>query len=639
MDRFSDAESVTRVVRVAHVPALLVALAQATGDLSLLSDDLRPDATRVQEPHGGMSPDQWARGREVAASALEQLLVSGAAAIVHPDDDQLCRMMSFLAGEPVSDEYVQLLHEELGASDEDVRAPTWRKDDIDAERDLRVGIIGAGMSGLVAAHRLHQAGVPFVVLEKNADVGGTWFENRYPGCRVDVPNHLYSYSFFQRNDWPDRFSPQGVLLDYFRRFADELDLREHIRFGVDVVAAAFLEETGEWHLTLRTADGGEESLRVHAVISAVGQLNRPKLPDIDGVSSFGGRMLHSADWDSTVDLTGKRVAVVGTGASGIQAIPVIAESAAEVHVYQRTPSWFMPAPDYHAAVPDEAQWLLRNVPFYTQWYRLSLFWRLAEGALAAARVEEGWEDGGRSVGERNQWLRMLLTQYLESQFADAPQLLEQVLPAYPPLAKRMLLDNGIWASTLKRENVELITDRIERITEHGIVADGELREVDVIVLATGFEASSFLSPMRITGRGGVDLHEQWDGDARAYLGLTIPQFPNLFCLYGPNTNLVANGSIIFFSECEVQYVLGCLRLLLERGAAALDCRAGVYDAYNEWIDDGNARMAWGAATVNSWYRNANGRITQNWPFTLLEFWRRTRRPDEDDYDLLQLVAT
>jgi 4-hydroxyacetophenone monooxygenase len=238
------------------------------------------------------------------------------------------------------------------------------------------------------------------------------------------------------------------------------------------------------------------------------------------------------------------------------------------------------------------------------------------------------------VSVLNEGLRQLLTQYLESQFTDDPQVLERVLPTYPPLAKRILLDNGIWASTIKRDHVELIADPIDEITTNGVVAGGQRREVDVIVYATGFRASEFLTPLRIRGRNGVDLHESWDGDARAYLGLTVPGYPNLFCMYGPNTNLVANGSIIYFSECEAQYILSAIRLLLEGRANALDCRREVHDAYNVAVDEGNARMAWGTGTVNTWYRNAHGRIAQNWPFTLLEFWQRTREVDLADYELL-----
>jgi 4-hydroxyacetophenone monooxygenase len=628
-----DAASVRPLVRHAHLPALLVALAHALGDLSILHDDLRPDAARIQEPHGGLTAEQREASRDVAAEAISLLLEHPAPA-PPPSDADLTRMMEFLAGGPVDGGYVELLREELGASSEDRRAPQWHKAEVAPDRDFLVAVIGAGMSGLVAAHRLRQAGVRCVVFEKNPDVGGTWFENRYPGCRVDVPNHLYSYSFVQRHDWPDRFSSQPVLQQYFRDCAADLGVLDDIRFGTEVQSATYDELDGRWELRTRTADGGTASVRADLVVSAVGQLNRPRLPEIEGRDSFAGPSFHSAAWDASVDLAGKRVAVVGTGASAIQLIPAIAGEVAELHVYQRTPNWFMPTPDYHAAMPETTQWLLDHVPTYSEWYRLSLFWRLAEGALPAARVDPEWRGDGRSVSARNEELRAGLAQYLEYQFADAPDLLPQVIPAYPPLAKRILLDDGVWAAALKRDNVHLVDDAIDRITDAGIVAGGQLRPVDVIVYATGFDASKFLMPMRVTGRDGVDLHTQWNGDARAYLGLTVPGFPNLVCLYGPNTNLVANGSIIFFSECAVQYLLGYVRLLLERGARGLDCRKDVHDAYNAAVDEGNARMAWGAATVNSWYRNANGRISQNWPFTLLEFWQRTRAPDPGDFVVL-----
>ena len=629
-----DRELLSEAVRSAYLPALLVALAQALGDLSLLRDDLRPDPDRVQEPSAGLSREQREAARELAIESLELLTELPARDVPHADDETLRRMFTFLTGQPVTDEYFQLLREELGVSGEDVRSPQWHKDDLDAARAFSVVIVGAGMSGLVAAHRLDQAGVPYTVFEKNSDVGGTWFENRYPGCRVDVPNHLYSYSFLQRPDWPQRFTEQHLLLDYFRDAADTLDLRKHIQFGAEVLDATYREDTADWAVRVRASDGREETVIANVVISAVGQLNKPRLPDIVGRDSFAGVSLHSARWDDDVDITGKRVAVIGTAASGIQLIPAIADEVAELHVYQRTPNWFMPTPDYHADTPAGMQWMLDNVPTYSEWYRLSLFWRLSEGMLAAARVDPGWQQDGRAVSQRNDSLRALLTEYLELQFADAPDLVSRVLPDYPPLAKRILLDNGIWASTLKRDHVSLISERIDEITPDGVVAGGQLREVDVIVYATGFHASEFLTPLRIKGRDGLDLHEQWNGDARAFLGLTVPGFPNLFCMYGPNTNLVANGSIIYFSECEVQYILSAIRLLLDRGAGALDCRRDAHDAYNVAVDEANARMAWGAASVNTWYRNANGRIAQNWPFTLLEFWQRTREVDLADYELV-----
>ena len=629
-----DREFLTEAVRTAYLPALLVALAHALDDPSFLRDDLRPDPARVQEPAAGLSREQRELARELAVRGLETLAERPTEPPRPVDDGTLRQECAFLTGAPISDEYLQLLHEELGLGGEDVRTPSWHKDDIAPDRPFNVVIVGAGMSGLLAAHRLQQAGVPYVIVEKNADVGGTWFENRYPGCRVDVPNHFYSYSFFQRTDWPQRFTPQQALLDYFRDVADALDLRKHIRFDTEVMRADYRADRGEWDVVVRGSDGRVETIAANVLISAVGQLNRPRLPDIAGRDSFAGPSFHSAQWDATVSLTGKRVAVIGTAASGIQLIPAIADEVAELQVYQRTPNWFMPTPDYHADTPAPMQWLLDNVPSYREWYRLSLFWRLAEGMLAAARVDPEWDGGGRSVSARNDGMRQMLTQYLETQFADRPDLLEQVLPGYPPLAKRILLDNGIWATTLKHEHVHLITDEIDEITPSGVVAGGVERDVDVIVYATGFHASEFLTPMRIVGRDGAELHDRWSGDARAYLGLTVPGFPNLFCMYGPNTNLVANGSIIYFSECEVQYVLSAIRMLLERGARAVDCRSAAHDAYNVQVDEQNARMAWGAASVHTWYRNANGRISQNWPFTLLEFWERTRAFDPQDYELV-----
>lgn len=631
----ADEASLDALVRRAPVPPLLVALAQATGDLSLLRDDLRPDPTQARDPHGGMSAEQRDAGCRLIGEALRRLAGDAPEPIPASETDPLRRMLVFLCGEEVSDDYLVLLREELGEPGEDRRAPQWRKDDIDPGRDFLVAIVGAGMSGLLAAHRLGQAGIDYVILEKSHDVGGTWLDNHYPGCRVDVPNHLYSYSFAQRQDWPQSFSPRSTLLDYFRRCADELGLIKNIRFGTEVVAARYDEEPGRWTLSLRTAEGGEEDLEADALVSAVGQLNRPHVPDFAGRDSFAGPSFHSARWDDGVALVGRRVAVVGTGASAIQLIPEVAREAGELQVYQRTPNWFLPTPEYHDDLPEETRWLLANVPFYSQWYRLWLFWRLAEGALPAAQVDPEWPEDGRSVSALNDGLRQLLTAYLESQFADAPDLLERVVPSYPPLAKRILLDNGAWAGALKADNVELVTEAISGIDETGITtADGVRREVDVIIYATGFQASRFLAPMRITGRGGADLHECWGDDARAYLGITVPGFPNLFCLYGPNTNLVANGSIIFFSECEVGYILGCIRLLLEGRHRALDCRRPVHDAYNRAIDEGNTKVAWGASSVHSWYKNSRGRITQNWPFSLLEFWRRTRRPDPADYELL-----
>jgi len=628
-------EEIRAALEDAEIPPLLPALAYLTGDLSLLRDDLRPDPITLALPQGGLSEAQQAQVRALALDTIVRFRDGGYRAADPPTDADTLRIMEFAVGGGEMAPYLPLLEEELAARGEDRRAPGWRKADLAAGTDFSVVIIGAGMSGLLAAHRLRQAGVDFTIYEKNDDVGGTWLENSYPGCRVDNPNHNYSYSFAQRHDWPLHFSTQDVLLDYFRRCAAAFGLRERVQFGTEVQSATWSEDDARWTVNVLHRDGRNESVVANAVISAVGQLNRPSYPNISGRDTFSGATFHSARWDHTLDLHGKRVAVIGTGASAVQFIPEIAPHVGELFVFQRTPPWLGPTDDYHAPVEPGQRWLYTHVPGYSEWNRFLIFWKMGDGVLQGVRVDPDWEPKDRSVGLFNDILRQLLTGYLEQEFADRPDLLEKVVPSYPPGAKRLLRDNGVWAGALKRDNVRLVTDPIREITPAGIVtADGTAHDVDVIIYGTGFQASKFLTPMKVTGRGGIDLHERWGGDARAYLGITVPGFPNLFCLYGPNTNIVINGSIIYFSECGVRYILECLRLLLGGPHRALDVRKDVHDDFNERVDAENALMAWGQSDVNSWYKNEHGHVAQNWPFTLLEYWERTLTADLADYELV-----
>ena len=448
----------------AEVPPLLPAIAYATGDFSLLRPELAPDPLMVGMPQGGLSDEQQAQARALALDALIRFRDGGCRAVPPPADEQLLEIMSYAVGGAEMRPYLPLLEEELAYRGEDRRAPGWRKDEIAPDVDFRVLIVGAGMSGLLAAHRLQQAGVPFVIFEKNTDVGGTWFENTYPGCRVDNPNHNYSYAFAQRHDWPLHFSTQDVLLDYLQRCADTFGLREHIRFSTEVVAADWSEADLVWNVRVRDADGREETVTAQAVVSAVGQLNRPAMPDITGRDSFAGPTFHSARWDHAVDLRGKTVAVIGTGASAVQFIPEIAPEVGELLVFQRTPPWLGPTPDYHDAVSPGLRWLYGHVPSYSEWNRFWIFWRMGDGALDAVRVDETWEPKGQAVSAGNDLVRMVLTGYLGLEFADRPDLLESVVPVYPPGAKRMLRDNGVWAGALKRDNVRLVTESIREIT-------------------------------------------------------------------------------------------------------------------------------------------------------------------------------
>ena len=632
-------ETLSLALRDAELPALMPALAYLTADMSLVAADLRPAAhgpSVVLAPQGGMTADQQALARRRALSALIAFRDGGCVAAARPGELARQRpLLTFMTGD-VDDRYLPMLAFELGLPG-DTHAPGWTRAEVACRRDFRVAIIGAGMSGLAIAYRLRQAGIDFSVFERNEDVGGVWLENRYPGVRLDTSNFCYSYSFLQRDDWPHQYSTGPEVRDYFQNASRLLGLRKHIRFSTRVIAARFDEETGEWLVTSRAGDSGtgDEVRRFSAVVCAVGQLNNPSFPDIEGAGSFAGANFHSARWDPGADLQGRRVGVIGSGASGFQVVPSIAGTVGEMRVFLRHPPWTVPTPGYHATLAPGLAWLFTRVPYYHRWFRFYQFWTSVEGRRQFATVDPGWRSPG-SVSAKNQQVREALTAHLMAQYAGRPDLQAMMIPDYPPYGKRMLRDNGAWASALRQPNVSVISDRIERITPGGVVTvGGTVHDLDVIVYCTGFQAWKFLDGIEVTGRGGADLHQQWGQDPSAYLGITVPKFPNLFCIYGPNTNLVVNGSIVMFSECAVHYTMECLRLLLARGedsgGPTMDLRPEVLESYQALIDRANARMAWGTEGVSNWYKSASGRVSQNWPLSTLEYWNLTRRPDPGHY--------
>ncbi|MFL5297790.1 MAG: flavin-containing monooxygenase [Phenylobacterium sp.] len=619
----------------AHLPALLAALVHITGDASWLRPEWTPTYVPLSRGDPGLPEAVQDKIRAQAKVALRKYLSDGKVAMATPDTPTLRRMMDFVAGAPIPKTYADFLIDELAISGKSSKDPQFEQPRLkEAARKLKVLVIGAGMSGLLAGIRLSQAGVQFEIVEKNADVGGTWLVNTYPGCRVDNSNHMYSYSFEPNHAWPQHFSPQPELLKYFRNVAAKYDIKKHVRFETAVESLTWDEGRGAWRVVLRDKDGRAETIEANAVISAVGQLNRPRIPKIEGVGSFEGPAFHSAEWRHDVDLAGKRVAVIGTGASAYQFVPEIAPKVAELTVFQRTPPWGLPVPHYHEDVPAGMKWLLEHVAYYDKWYRFWLFWMTTEGFLPMVKADEGWNGPPTAVGEANLGLREMAAAALAAQVEDRPDLLPNVVPTYPVGGKRAVLDNGVWLAALKRPNVKLVTDQITKITPKGVVtADGTEHAVDVLIYGTGFTASSFLSGLEIVGREGRELHDVWAGDARAYLGMTTPGFPNFFIIYGPNTNIVVNGSIIFFSECSVRYIVGCLKLLADTGSKAMDLKRDVHDAFNVRVDEANRGWAWGSPNVTSWYKNEFGRVSQNWPFGLIDYWRATLAPNPDDFVL------
>ena len=473
--------------------------------------------------------------------------------------------------------------------------------------DVKVAVLGAGFAGLCMGLRLKAQGESsFLILEKADRVGGTWRENIYPGAGCDIPSHLYSYSFAPNPDWPEVYSAQPDILAYIEGVVDEHDLGGHIRFGSEVTGAAWDEAAGHWSISL--ADGSH--LTAEAFVTAWGQLNRPKLPPIEGRESFTGPAFHSARWDASVDLTGKRVAVIGNGASAIQFVPEVAKVAGRLTLFQRSPNWIVPRMNRPYTDEEKAQFRAR--PELMEKVRGEIF-QMAEDRLIAKR------NGTAPVEEVP-----IPLAHLHAQVAD-PQLRAKLTPDYEIGCKRVLISNDFYPA-LTRPNVELITDAIERMTPQGVVdATGRLHEADVVIYATGFETKSFAGETAISGLGGVNLAQAWASGPEAYLGITVAGFPNLFMLYGPNTNL-GHNSIIYMIEAQVGYVLQALAQ-----GRPLSVSAKVQAAYNDKIQAELAHMPW-AGTCTSWYKTPEGKILNNWPGSAQAYADAVGRFDADAYE-------
>jgi 4-hydroxyacetophenone monooxygenase len=625
-----------RVVEQADLPSLLAAIAAATGDVSALTEDMRPPLTpvdTVSHAHGGMTPAQQQKARELALDGLRRMRAERITAVDLLPDDAVSHILDYLSGGNTG--WVPSLKHELNLAADKGGAPDWTYEEVAQGRRFEVLIVGAGVAGIAAGHRFSQAGVPITMIDAAERVSGTWAKNRYPGVRLDTPTFGYSYSFAQRSDWPHQFAEGPEIDDYLTTVADRAGLSERIELGTRLVSARWDDEHGAWVVVTSTRDGVERTRTFGAVVSAVGQLDIPHIPDFPGAARFRGVTMHSQEWDDSYDWRGKRVAVIGTGASAYQIVPAICDEVESLTVFQRSAPWMLPAPQYHDPMSETFAWLVRKVPHYGQWFRLWVIALGIPGRFHTVRAEEGWPGVPLSVSAKNQQVREELIGRLNEQFDGRPDLLEIAIPSYPPGAKRMLRDNGVWAKALRADHTTVSTSAIAALTETGIATvDGTHHEVDLIVFATGFRPSDYLDGVRVVGRDGVEIHDFWNGDARAYNGVTVPGFPNFFMLYGPNVGGVVAGSLHFMLERAAEYALKAVREVLERRVAALDVTPEALDRFVEWVDRGNRQMAWGQPYVRSWYQNGAGRVSQVWPYTNAEYWEVTERVDVDDYDFL-----
>ncbi|MBE02127.1 MAG: 4-hydroxyacetophenone monooxygenase [Euryarchaeota archaeon] len=478
-----------------------------------------------------------------------------------------------------------------------------------------IAIIGTGFGGIGMAIRLKQAGYHnLTLLEKSDRVGGTWRDNTYPGAACDVQSHLYSYSFEPKHDWSRKFAPQAEILAYIEHCVDKYNLAPHIRCHSEVREARFDEESNLWQLTL--ADGN--TLQARILITATGQLNRPAWPDLPGLDAFRGRVFHSARWDHDYDLSGRRVAVVGTGASAIQFVPEIARSVDTLHLFQRSAAWVLPKADRPFQRWEQA--LFAHLPGWDRLYRTWIYWQNESRALAFTRFHR------------------LLDLYAAQARREAarhirdPEKRRRVIPDYRIGCKRILISND-WYPAINRDNVNLVTRPIDGIREDAVVdADGRRYPVDAIILATGFRATEFLSPIRILGRQGRLLNEAWRDGAAAFKGISVSGFPNLFMLYGPNTNL-AHNSILFMLESQFRYVLSGLDALAHRPGAALDVRQDRLERFSSRVQRALSGSVWDSG-CRSWYLDRNGRNTVNWPGFTFSYRFATRRVNTADYQFL-----
>ena len=484
----------------------------------------------------------------------------------------------------------------------------------------RIAIIGSGFSGICLGIALRKAGFrSFTIFEKMDRLGGTWRDNSYPGAACDSPSFAYCFSFEQKTDWSRKWARQPEILAYLEHCARKYDLLSHLRLGCEIASARFDDERNFWRL--RTTAGEEHEAEI--LVGATGQLNRPSSPEIPGLGDFPGAAFHSARWNHACDLAGKDVAVIGNAASAIQLIPEVAPRVRKLLVFQRSANWMVPKLDRPFTEREKARftrhpWIARLYRWWL-WLSFEIRWPVFRGNAFMSRQSQRIATEHVLGSVREEGLRRTL------------------IPDYPIGGKRILISDDYYPA-LQRENVQVVTDPIERVAENGVVTQGgRVHPVDVLILATGFETTSFLAPMQIEGSGGHLLADAWKDGAEAYLGISVAGFPNLFLMYGPNTNL-GHNSIIFMIECQTGYIVDCLRQMRERGLASIDVRREVMRDFNTEIQRELAGTVW-ARTDHSWYKTKSGRITNNWSGPTVRYWWKTRRADLAVYQLVSAVPS
>jgi 4-hydroxyacetophenone monooxygenase len=544
--------------------------------------------------------------------------------------ERLRRSMELAAGSPIPDAEIEMWTEQL-AIDPMARGFDWPEQPDPTKRaEFLVAVIGTGMAGLNAAVHLKRAGIPFVAIEKNGEVGGTWHENRYPGARLDTTSRSYFHSFGVDFPCPAPFSVQAHNGRYMKWVADHFELRDNIVFDTEVTSVVWNETAQMWDIRASGPDG-PVGWSAHAVISAVGFLNRPNIPDLPGADSFAGLQVHTAVWPEGLDTSGKRVAVIGSGATGYQLVPELAKRVDHLTLFQREPSWCFEAPGYLSPYPPQVNWLDRNLPYMTNFLRFRSSWLFRpEATLPRVTIDPDFVDE-HAVSPLNKVLREVCIAFMKRKLGDRDDLIGKMIPTSPPFSSRPVLvdSNDNIYDALLCDTVELVSTAIERITPTGIrTVDGRDHDVDIIVYATGYRANDYLWPMEVRGRGGATVGKLWAKDgARAYLGVMMPDFPNLFMLYGPNMNSFGTGlGIIEVEELATRFALHCIGGLLLGDHRTVDVTRAAYDRFNAELDAHEARRVYSDSRATSYYKNEHRRSACNCPFDIRLLWNWMRDP-------------
>jgi 4-hydroxyacetophenone monooxygenase len=611
-------------------PLILLGLVyQLTGDEELSTMELKREPFGYSHLDSIKNPSDIALLRKKAVDLLKSYRGLGAGKKVGPGPaERLPRSLSLIAGGPIPDSEMEMWIEETGI-DPLARGLKFKGNPTPEQlANFKVGVIGSGLSGLNAAVHLKAAGIPFVIIEKNPEVGGTWYENQYPGARVDSPSRGYLHLFGLEFPYPYAFCPRDENLRYMRWVSERFGIREDIVFNTEVQSMIWDEDSQKWDIHAE-GPSGPQSWQVNAVISCVGFLSRPSMPTIPGMETFEGTACHTARWPEGLDVAGKKVAVIGSGASGYQTTPVIAKTAAHTYLFQRTPSWCYATPSYVSPLPDQLLWLDRNFPYYVNFARFRLARTYGpDNTMLSQRIDPAFEDP-HTRSPTNKAMRNECISFLSKQLAGRPDLIAKMTPVAPPMSSRPIRidpEDNIYAA-LMHDNVTLVSDPITRITPKGIEVDGVEYPLDIIAYATGFRANDFLWPMEVRGRDGARIEDLWAKDGpRAYIGSMLPGFPNFFMAYGPNTNNFGGLQIIDLLEIEIRFALQCIAGLIEGDGQSVSVTPDAYWRFNEELDREERTMIYTDPRVFNYYKNEHGRSCVNGPIDYRRMWHWLRDP-------------